>query len=134
MSISDNERELREYLGRIVSGGPRIVDTIQAVNLLALLDRPVMPTPEDVPAKVLDDAWMAAVKRGGGFLGMQDAIKVLHDWRTKPAEPVKVEAWAVLWPSGTLENVVVSRESAKRLASSLSQPGRIVHLVEADRD
>lgn len=92
MTISEqDEREARAWLNATISaladlkpGSLGAHKNKCARTILALLDRPVMPRPEDVPDEVLDEMWMAAAGDGGGKRGMKVAIGVLHYHVTTP--------------------------------------------------
>jgi hypothetical protein len=132
MSMSADERKARVWLAQVTGQTHYLADddARHRATILALLDRPVMPRPEDVPAEVIG-AMCAAYRNcdTGQFRKMRAAIKVLHDALTK-REPVKVEAWAVICEANDhLLDIYKAKHDAKRNAT----PGsRIVHLVEAD--
>lgn len=136
--MTEEERKARVWLAQAT--GPThylaVDDDKHRATILALLDRPVMPRPEEVPVPVLQNMAGAAADGDGVADGMRAAIKVLHDWRTKPAEPRKVEAWAVKMDDGDTELFrCFGVATARRLQLGLGDD-RIVHLreVEADHD
>jgi hypothetical protein len=89
MNISDAEKQAREWLKRI-----QVFEANReyARTILALLDRRVMPRPEDVPVPV-QHAMQHAYDHcpaGRGLDAMMAAYRALYDAPTK-REPVKVE-------------------------------------------
>ena len=135
----DDEREAREWLAMIM----RSHSTYQcepdiASTLLALLDRPVMPKPEEVPDDVrarMAAAYEAAKKYNPDPYGtpMMAALQVHHDHYTAPPKPAKVEAWAVVWADGHRTAFTYRQDAETCVANGpKSAPGRIVRLVEAD--
>ena len=126
MTISDDEREAREWLRNADCGAHGYAERAKhRATILALLDRPVMPRPEEVPVKVI--ARMNAIH---AEMSMRAAIQVLHDWCTKPAEPRKVEAWAVVTKCGN-RFLYTHRRLAEAAAENAIEP-RIVHLREVE--
>ena len=96
-------------------------------TILRLLDRPVMPRPEELN----DDDIKAAMARwekhnDGGFT--RTVYRALWDRYNPPPSKQKVEAWAVVFPDGT--SAAYTDEGCARFASGST--GRIIKLVEAD--
>lgn len=130
---ADDEREAREWLKRRANGDePAWAD--HARTILALLDRPRMPRPEEVPAKVIDKMWMDAAAHGGGKHGMEIALGVHYDHYNPPPAPKKVEAWGIVAPNGEIIHVRQTEDAARQRAKYCPDDVRIVHLVEADHD
>lgn len=134
MTISDDdEKQAREWLSAATATYSGCGDAKHRATILALLDRPTMPGPDEVPDDVLEEmhrAWLAS-RLGDDALDFRAAIKVLHDWRTKPAEPRKVEAWAVLWPAAGTMTLCDSKEKAE-ISHKQIGGSRIVHLREVE--
>lgn len=138
MTISKDEREAREWFAEYVNNGGWQYPTAYAINklrtILALLDRPAMPAPDEVPDEVLNKMqgeWYRSDINGGvGFDMMRAAYRALYDHYNPPPAPAKVEAWAVV---GVCGNRVMCPTEADAKAISPRHPGsRIVRLVEAD--
>lgn len=129
---TDDESEAREWLHSAVTyddfyGVAK--DDKHRATILALLDAPRMPRPEDVPDEVLREMSATHLYSVGAVGSMRAALQVLYDHYTAP--PPKVEAWAVVWPHYTA--AFTDREDAEACAASGPQgaPCRIVKLVEA---
>jgi alcohol dehydrogenase YqhD (iron-dependent ADH family) len=137
MSISEaDEQKVREWLRHLMEpGATSKAAASHAATILALLDRPVMPRPEEVPAEVLDRMEVAYwdTQPGSGFDDVRAAIKVLREWATK-REPVKVEAWAIATPSGEIVATYRTEEAARKRAMQCVPDVRVTRIVEADHD
>ena len=132
MTITDDEREAREWLrNKADHKGHPYSDKCRTI--LALLDAPRMPRPDEVPDEVLDKALNELWVESPSVSDMRAAYRALYDHYTSPPQPKKVEAWAVVWPHYTA--AFTDREDAEACAASGPQgaPCRIVKLVE-DRD
>ena len=131
---TDDESEAREWLHSAVTyddfyGVAK--DDKHRATILALLDAPRPPRPEDVPDDVLHD--MAAASRAETDEGappstvMREAYRALYDHYTAP--PPKVEAWAVVWPNGI--HTLFHSERAARANAETCPGSHIRKLVEA---
>ena len=125
-----DEREAREWLKRRANGDePAWAD--HARTILALLDRPRMPRPEDVPDEALyafTDVWdNHTTEREPARL----AYRALYDHYNPPPAPKKVEAWAVVLADGRV--IACADKEHAEWAARDTPPHRIVHLVEADQ-
>lgn len=129
----DDEKAAREWAEGVtahrVAGLGRL--GIVARTILALLDRPVMPRNHEVPD--------AAIHRIGRVCYANDAqvrgiIDALHEWATKPAEPVKVEAWAVVFDDTSFVNELwgSKAQAERRVTEFTAGKARAVRMVEAD--
>lgn len=138
----EDETQAREWLARAINtwrpGGGDCryskEDDVRYRNIIrALLDRPVMPHPDDVPDGVLHDIWQASLPTYGGTVSERGhrIYTAAYDALTK-REPVKVEAWAVFWDDAYI-STYSTRADAQRNAAG-NPRARIVHLVEADHD
>jgi hypothetical protein len=131
MSISDDEKEAREWLALVI----RSHSTYESVShlartTLALLDRPVMPRPEDVPEGVLTALFWAASPTQGTVVERGRVIyRELYAALTK-REPL---GWGIKAADGTLEGAFIQRSDAERYLQRHSG-SRIVRLVEATDD
>ena len=142
MSINGDEREAREWLERAINawrpgGGDyrysKKDDAKHRATILALLDRPVMPRPEDVPSALYRAMVRANDQEAIDILGLQAAYRVAYDHYTK-RKPVKVETWVLVMPTGKMV-AQGSREYVTEWHAHRDYIGsRIVHLVEADHD
>ena len=134
-TITDDEREAREWLKHAEHF--EYLDDDDAkhrATILALLDAPRMPRPDEVPDEVLDKALNELWVESPSVSDMRAAYRALYDHYTAPPKPQKVEAWAVVWPHYTA--AFTDREDAEACAANGPQgaPCRIVKLVEADDD
>jgi hypothetical protein len=136
MSISDaDEQKVREWLRHLMEPGATTKAwASHAATILALLDRRVMPRPEEVPQVVLLKMLSAHHKRldepGPHYECQRAAYRALYDWATK-REPVKVEAWAAVDEDGIW---AVDKDERTVRDILAHKDCRIVHLVEADHD
>lgn len=115
-TITDDEREAREWLDRICDGNKH------ARTVWRLLNAPRLTRPEDVPNEVI-----ATMIKANTLRGMRAALHVHYDHYTAP--PRKVEAWGIVGHDGTIDAVKLTEEDAQTWAGGR----RIVRLVE-DRD
>lgn len=125
MTITDDEREAREWLKHAEHF--EYLDDEDAkhrATILALLDAPRMPRPEDVPASVMVPI---ADRFGFPYADFRCLYRALYDHYTAP--PPKVEAWCVMWPDNYI-SVHADEAQAKRNAEG-NPKARIVKLVEA---
>lgn len=134
----DDEREAREWANTVLQNSEvyNVDDAVAARTILALLDRPVMPHPADVP----DEVWQTANDTFHRFAytvpGIQAAYRVLYDHHHQPPAPVKVEAWGIAGDNGEIVATYRSRASAEKRLPICANGCRIVHLreVEAEHD
>lgn len=96
MTITDDEREAREWLKSWASSRSAMAAKYGR-TILALLDAPRMPRPEDVPPHVLEKmlrVYFMRREEATDFDDMRAAYRALYDHYTAP--PPKVEAWALV--------------------------------------
>ena len=127
-----DEREAREWLLNLVNNWPRLSDR-HARTILALLDRPRLPKPHEVPDDLLTQMtseFCAKVVEYAPRYAMRAAYRTLYDHYTAPPAPKKVEAWGVRDKTG-LVGTAERQDDAKAWAKQSA--GRwVVRLVEAD--
>lgn len=138
-TITDAGREALRKRWKLIADDESASNSLrsEARTILALLDAPRLPRPEDVPDEVLDEMWMDAAGAGGGKRGMKVALQVHYDHYAAPPQPKKAEAWGVL-VNGHEHSywwVSESKAACEYKASQSMSPDRyrIVKLTE-DRD
>ena len=143
MTISEqDEREARLWLAHAENRQKQNIgkykyvendDVRHRATILALLDRRVMPRPEDVEEIVF---WKAAEATGStrSFAPyIANAYRVIYDHYNPQPEPVKVEAWGIAAPTGEIIHVRATEDAARQRAQHCPDDVRIVRLVEADQ-
>ena len=130
-TITDDEREAREWLAKATYGFG--MDDKRHRAILALLDAPRMPRPENLTNDVLDAmhaAHSVSLNTHEQFTfvrnAMRAAYRAFYDHCTAPPQPKKVEAWAAYHCSGR-KCLSFSEEDARSFAGF---NGRIVKLSE----
>lgn len=128
---TDDEREVMDWITRHAALDNDGWRSKYARTLLALLDRPVLPRPEDVPDAVLDRMDDALNGIGQKYReAVRSAYRALYDHYTAPPAPKKVEAWGVRDKTG-LVGTAERQDDAEAWAKQSA--GRwVVRLVEAD--
>ena len=131
MTISDEYDTLRKLAREDIAAG-YTVTRIDTKTLLALLDRRTMPTWEEAIKAGVPFMMADAYRESGG--DFTHAMRAFYNWAETPAEPRKVEAWAVVTKCGN-RFLYAHRRLAEMAAENAINP-RIVHLreVEADHD
>lgn len=137
MTISKDEREARDWLAMIIRSHstyqrePEIARTI-----LAPLDRPVMPAPDEVPDDVWDQCVYAERMAGKDpYLRAQAAYRALYDHYHQPPVPPSVKDAALalnaavdaMWNAGP-------RDTDNHVKAVCAAQQELKRAVEADHD